>query len=253
VARIVTEIVPLKYDSAHENGSQRQAVRPRQVENVTPEELAAIHPRLYHTTDAANLEGILRHGLLSTSRILDLFGRSVAERDAFVRQRRRDRVRLEHPDGDVAVITDNSPLHEGNLARCLDDGLTPPDWCAKLNERVFFWVDEASLHRLLHAAASRDRDRLVLVFDTRLLAQVYAAQIELSPINSGSSVRKPARRGHTTFTPLLQHSYEAWRRLRRDTGEKITLDTIREVTVLDGIDNVEPFLEDRYLVPGQGM
>jgi hypothetical protein len=217
--------------------------------DVTPEQLAALHPRLYHTTDAANLEGILRHGLLSTSRILDLCDRSVAEREAFVRQRRRDCVRLEQPDGGVAVITDNSPLHEGNLARCLDDGLAPADWCAKLNERVFLWVDERSLHRLLHAAASRQRDRLVLVFDTRLVAQVYAAQIELSPINSGSSVRKAARRGHATFTPLLKQEYADWRRIRQRRGEKTTLDTIREVTILGGIENIQPFLVGHYVVP----
>jgi hypothetical protein len=217
---------------------------------MSPEELAALHPRLYHTTDAANLAGILRHGLLSTSRLLGLFGTPDAERDAFVRRRRRDRVRLEDGAGRVAVVTDNTPLHEGNLARCLDDGLTPADWCAKLNERVFFWADEGNLHRLLNAAASRQRDRLVLVFDTEGVARAYAEQIELSPINSGSSLRKPARRGHATFTPLLRHGYSEWRRLRQGRGEKTTLDSIKEVTVLGGIENVEPVLVCRYVVPG---
>jgi hypothetical protein len=219
---------------------------------MTPEELAAMHPRLYHATDAANLDGILRHGLLSTSRILNLCGAPDEERAAFTRQRRRDRVTLEHPDGGVAVITDNSPLHEGNLARCLDDGLSVEDWCTKLNERVFFWVDERSLHRLLNAEASRQRDRVVLVFDTESLAQAYAGQIELSPINSGSSLRKPARRGHATFAPLLRQSYAEWRQLRVERGEKTTPDTIKEVTVLGGIEHVERFLVCRYVVPAGG-
>ena len=219
---------------------------------MTPEELAAMHLRLYHATDAANLDGILRHGLLSTSRILNLCGAPDEERAAFTRQRRRDRVTLEHPDGGVAMITDNSPLHEGNLARCLDDGLSVEDWCTKLNERVFFWVDERSLHRLLNAEASRQRDRVVLVFDTESLAQAYAGQIELSPINSGSSLRKPARRGHATFAPLLRHSYAEWRQLRVERGEKTTPDTIKEVTVLGGIEHVERFLVRRYVVPGGG-
>jgi RNA:NAD 2'-phosphotransferase (TPT1/KptA family) len=106
---------------------------------MTPEQLAALHPRLYHTTEAVNLEAMLRHGLLSTRRILDLCGRSVAEREEFVRQ----------------------------------------------------------------------RDRLVLVLDTGCIASAYAEQIERSPINSGSSLRKPARRRHATFTPLLRHDYGA--------------------------------------------
>lgn len=217
---------------------------------MTPEDLAALHPRLYHTTDAANLDGILRHGLRSTSQLLDLFGWSRAEREAFVRQRRPDRVRLERPDDGVAVVTDNRPLHDASLASCLDDGLTPADWCAKLNERVFFWVDARSLHRLLHAAASRERDRVVLVFDTARLARAYAGQIELSPINSGACLRKPARRGHATFTPLSRHAYADWRRLRQQRGEKISPDTIREVTVLGGIDDVRPFLDRYEVVPG---
>ncbi len=219
---------------------------------MTPEELAAMHPRLYHATDAANLDGILRHGLLSTSRILNLFGAPDEERAAFTRRRRRDRVTLAHPDRGVAMITDNSPLHQGNLARCLDDGLSVEDWCTKLNERVFFWVDERSLHRLLNAVASRQRDRVVLVFDTESLAQAYAGQIELSPINSGSSLRKPARRGHATFAPLLRQSYAEWRQLRVERGEKTTPDTIKEVTVLGGIEHVEHFLVRRYVVPGGG-
>ena len=217
---------------------------------MTPEELATLHPRLYHTTDAANLDGILRHGLLATHGILDLFGVPPAERETFVRQRRPDRVRLERPDGGVAVITDNGPLHMASLASCLDDGLTPADWCAKLNERVFFWVDERSLHRLVNAAASRERDRVALVFDTSRLAHVYAGQIELSPINSGSTLRKPARRGEATFTPLLRYSYAEWRRLRQQRGEKTTPDSIKEVTVLGGIQDVRPFLVRYDVVPG---
>jgi hypothetical protein len=217
---------------------------------MTPEELAALHPRLYHTTDAANLDGILRYGLLSTRRLLDLAGLSPAEREAFVRQRRPGFVRLKQPGDGVAVIMDNLPLLEGPLARCLDDGLTPADWCAKLNERVFFFVNEADLDGLLNAEATRKYDRLVLVLDTLGVAKTYADQMELSPINSGSTRRAPARRGHATFTPLLRHSYAQWRRLRMECGDKRSLDAIKEVTVHGGIDNVAPFLERHYVVAG---
>lgn len=215
---------------------------------MTPAELAALHPRLYHTTDATNLEGILRHGLLSTSCLLDQSDRSSVEREAFMRQRRPGSVRLEQPDDGVAVITDNLPLLEGPLASCLDDGLTPPDWCVKLNERVFFFVREADLDRLLNAEASRRRDRLVLVLNTLSLATAYADHLEISPINSGNTRRAAARRGHATFTPLLRHSYEQWRRLRMERGEKTSPDTIKEVTVPGGIRNVESYLETHYVV-----
>src|SRR4051794_11922369 len=109
-----------------------------------------MYPYLYHTTDPANWDGIRRHGLLSTSRILSLYGKSDAERDAFVRRRRQECEYLVHSDLGVAVITDNKPLIESKLAACLVNGITPADWCAKLNDRVFFWPDEGSLHTLLN-------------------------------------------------------------------------------------------------------
>lgn len=217
---------------------------------MTPEELSARHPRLYHATDPANLEGILRYGLLSTSRILSLHGWSEAEHDAFVRSRRSESQVLQHQDLGQAVITDNSPLLEGPLARCLDDGLTPADWCVKLNERAFFFVSASDLNGLLHASATRQRDRLVLVLNTLGVATAYADHMELSPINSGNSRRAAARRGQATFTPLLRHSYEQWRRLRMEHGDKTSLDSIKEVTVVGGIDHVTSYLERHYVVPG---
>jgi len=217
---------------------------------MTPGELAEKHPFLYHVTDPANLEGILRYGLLSTSHILSLHGWSEAEHDAFVRSRRSESKVLQLQGSGQAVITDNLPLLEGPLARCLDDGLTPADWCAKLNERVFFFVREADLDGLLNAAATRKRDRLVLEFNTLGVATAYADHMELSPINSGNSRRSPARRGHATFTPLLRHSYEQWRRLRMERGEKMSLDSIKEVTVVGGVQYVESYLERHYVVPG---
>ncbi len=75
---------------------------------MTPEELAEKHPRLYHVTDPRNWEGIQKHGLLSTSRLLSLFEVSDADRDGIERQRWPESVRLTHPVHGEAVITDNS-------------------------------------------------------------------------------------------------------------------------------------------------
>ena len=169
---------------------------------------------------------------------------------AFVRTRRSQSKVLQHESLGQAVITDNIPLLEAPLARCLDDGLTPADWCGKLNERVFFFVREADLDGLLNADAARKRDRLVLVLNTLSVATAYADQMELSPINSGNTRRAAARRGHATFTPLLLHSYEEWRRLRMERGEKSRLDSIKEVTVVGGVHDVESYLERHYVVAG---
>jgi hypothetical protein len=214
---------------------------------VTPEELADMHPRLYHVTSPEAWPGIRRHGLLPTSSLLRLFEIPEVERLAIERRRRPESVLLTHPIHGEATITDNYPLHERKLAACLDDGLTPADWLEVLNQRVFFWSDVQSVDDLLHARLNRVRDRLVLVFDTLGVARRHGPRMELSPINSGSTLYQPARRGKATFVPLLRHDYATFRRLRNMTKP----DRIREVAIVGGIDTVDGLLIDHYVARGR--
>jgi hypothetical protein len=197
-------------------------------------------------TSPGALPGILRHGLLPTSAILSLYEVPEADRPAIERRRRPESVPLAHPAHGEAVITDNRPLSEAALAGCLDDGLTPADWLAMLNARVFFWPDEESLGRLLGARLNRARERLVLVLDTLSLARRHHACLELAAINTGSTIRRPARRGLSTFTPLGRHDHPTWRRLR---GGR---DRVREVAVVGGVPDVADHLVRHYSVPGSG-
>lgn len=197
-------------------------------------------------TDPASLPGILRHGLLPTSALLSLFEVPDAERPAIERKRRPGSVTLAHPVHGRAVITDNLPLSEAALEACLDDGLAPADWLALLNGRVFFWPDREGLGRLLGARLNRGRERSVLVFDTLGLARAHGERMELAAINTGSTIRRPARRGRSTFTPLRRHDYEAWQRLR---GGR---DRIREVTVVGGVSPIAEHLVGQHRVTGSG-
>ena len=193
---------------------------------MTPEELAARHPRLFHLTLPSNLPGIERRGLLSASALMALHG---VDRH---RVRRPGAVRMDHSVHGTATLNDQSPMTERALAGCLDDGLTPGDWLALLNGRVFFWASEDGLATLVGARANRHRGIAILVIDTLAFAQAYAGWIELSAINSGATIRKPARRGQETFTKMLPHSYPKWSQLR---GGR---DSVREVTVPGGVPDV---------------
>jgi hypothetical protein len=84
------------------------------------------------------------------------------------------------------------------------------------------------------------------VLDTLSVAQQNGEQMELSPINSGSARRLPARRGLSTFTPLLRHDYPTWQWLRN----KATADHIVELTVVGGVDDITDHLVERRLVSG---
>lgn len=205
---------------------------------MTPGELARRHPRLFHLTHPSALEGIRRRGLWPASRLLDLFGVAGERRGALERRRRVRSEPLSHPEYGAAMLTDNLPLSEAWLIRVLDDGLTPGDWLAMLNRRVFFWADEARATALRNAREYRGRPRPMLVFDTARLAARYADAIEIAPINTGATQHQPPRRGRSTFSPLLQTDYEAWRRSR---GLK-TPDRIVEVTVTREMPEVMEFL-----------
>jgi hypothetical protein len=203
---------------------------------MTPEELSVRHPRLFHVTLPGASESILKRGLLPTSTLLDLYEVDGAARAALERAPRPSAVPIHHPLHGTVVINDQSPMTQAALEKCLEDGLRPADWLSMLNRRVFFWSDERGLSRLLGARANRTRDVEVLVFDTLSLARAYADRIELCAINSGSTIRRPARRGLSTFTPLRDLSYAAWSRKR---GGR---DKILEITVLDGVPDIAAYL-----------
>ena len=181
---------------------------------MTPEELAAIHPELFHVTGRGSWETIARLGLLSTRAAVELFSPPDHVRRAALRHRRAKSITLSHETHGTLTLNDQLPLSEKALRSCLDDGLEPRDWLSILNERVFFWADRSGLGRMLNARMNRDRSRDILVFDTLALAKAHADCMELCPINSGSTIRRPARRGKATFTPLLRHGYAEWRQLR---------------------------------------
>lgn len=208
---------------------------------MTPEELADLHPRLFHVTEPGAWPTIKNHGLMSTATILDLFEVGDPLRSEVAYNCRPKQVPLSHSDHGQIVINDNKPMNEKALTKCLDDGLTPKDWLAILNSRVFFWSTEEGLSRLLGAKMNQGRERLVLILDTFRLARAYADQIEICPINSGSTIRKPARRGLTTFTPLKAKPYREWQKQR---GQR---DKILEVTVLGQVPDAEAFIIDRKI------
>ena len=199
---------------------------------MTPAELAARHPRLYHLTSRQNLECIRSCGLLSASALLTKFGKVGSERQRVEAERRSRAVLLENHAGARALISDNAPISMKALAKCLDPDLTPQDWLRELNRRIFFWVDETRLRRLMLARNNRGHEKSVLVVDTLSVAEAHGGNIELCAINSGATLRRPPRRGTATFTSLGAVGYAEWRALR---GGR---DSICEVTFNDAIPDV---------------
>ena len=204
---------------------------------MTVEEFCASYPRLYHMAEASMWPSIRQHGLLSTSALLDLYGATGLERAAIERQRRPEFMAVNHAVLGQVLIRDQKPMTDATLAPVLVD-MTPAEWYALLNERVFFWVSEERLEGLL--GAYRHRDNLVLVLDSAKVMARHAAQTTLSTINSGYSRRWAVRRGRETFRPLADFQL-----VQRVDGKTVRKPVV-ECAVLGGVTNVmEALLETR--------
>ena len=193
-------------------------------------------PTLYHMAEAGSWPSIARHGLLSTSALLDLFGVAGPARAAIEAARRPAGVVLDHPEAGRAVVRDQKPMDDAGLRRCLLDGLTPADWYRLLNARVFFWLTPARLDRLLQARPYRALKHDVLALDTAALVAAHRERITLSPINSGSTRPFPCARGRATFLSIADYPYEHWRR-RRPAGERAV-----ELAVVGGVPDVARYV-----------
>lgn len=178
---------------------------------MTPDDLVCKHPRLWHMADDGSWPLIVEHGLLSTSALLDLYQSSDERRNAIERCHRPASIAITRPGFAGAVVRDQKPMSEAALSRCLD-GMTPTEWYATLNARVFFFPTLRRLNGLLGASAYRANIQTVLTLDTRSVVDAYAESIELSPINSGSTIMRPARRGPLTFSRIADFPGEPSRR-----------------------------------------
>ena len=167
--------------------------------------------------------------------LLDMFEIQGDDRFAIESQHRPEPVTLRHPVHGEVVIRDQIPMRESSLRQCLVN-MTPRQWYEFLNRRTFFWMTQERLLTLLAARAYRDRIHCVLTVDTTQLLAVYRDRIRLSPINSGSTIYRPQRRGRSTFRRLRDYPFEERRRLR---GVK---NAIAEMCVDSGVPDVANFV-----------
>lgn len=174
---------------------------------VTPEELADAYPLLYHMADANSWPNIRKHGLLSTSALLDLFEVERAERRRIEGERRPESVEIINRQYGRAVVRDQKPLIESKLAKTLT-GCTVSEFHRLLNKHVFFWLTKERLRTLLCARAYRDKPHVVLTVKTLPFAKHYQKQIALSPMNSGNTQPFAHPRSPDIFMKMGDYPFE---------------------------------------------
>lgn len=222
--------------------TQRLTIRAR--ESETGKVLVKLPDRIYHLAEAANWPSIQRHGLLSASRLIE-----AAELTKMDRVRLERGQRLTHTKLSSGVqIRDQRPMQPAALERCLCD-MSPSDWYAMINARVFFWLDVDRLNR--QKAACEPRPQVVMVVDTAALVAAYEERVAVTPINTGNARRKPARRGTATFVPLAEWVKSGWESeavalgipSRRESHQPV------ELTVIDAVPDILRFVVGIFALP----
>jgi hypothetical protein len=174
--------------------------------------------------EAGSWASIQRHGLLSTTALLDLFEIKRPQREALESERRPESVKIEHPEYGSAWIRDNKPINVTVLRRTLV-GMSEPEWYRTLNARVFFWLSEKRLNRLRSAPSYHGREHDILTLDTKKLLDAHASDVELAHLNTGAVYGAATyTRGAGTFRSIADYPWAE--RLRIAPAEPIVELTI---------------------------
>ena len=178
---------------------------------ATIEQLITRYPNLFHMAEEGTWPSIQRHGLLSTSALLDLFEITGDRRQSIESEWRPRSVSIEHQEHGTAVIRDQSPMDPYSLVPLLLDGLEPADWYKIINRKTFFWATRDRLNRFLNARPYKGSVHDVVTVDTRSLVDRYEDDITLASFNTGVSAFGPShQRGLSTFKSIQDYGDDAW-------------------------------------------
>jgi hypothetical protein len=189
------------------------------------QQLIERYPVLYHMASHGSWPSIQKLGLLSTSKLLNLFQIREPQRTELLTTQRKTSVPIFHELYGSAVLRDQKPLSPKNLSRCLTD-CNPATWYLILNERVFFWLNRDRLLKLMSAAQYVDKPHTVIEIDAAAFIPQYLDQIELSHMNTGNTLPYPHPRGRSTFRKIADYPYAERQRL----VELTVLGEVKDVT-----------------------
>jgi hypothetical protein len=111
--------------------------------------------------------------------------------------------------------------------------MTTAEWYKMLNGFVFLWPGTKRRNGMLRSYSQQDHD--VLTLDSQRLLALHGEKMVASPINSGSTIHRPAERGRDTFVPLRDCPFTDWRRRCKKKPQEV----IAEVTLPYRLDEIE--------------
>lgn len=198
---------------------------------------------------AGSWPSIEAHGLLSTSRLLELWRVSPPEwRESLLHQRRPRSLVISDPVLGDATIRDQIPLDPRSLEEALTD-MTAEEWIENLNGRVFFFLQRQRLESLVNARSYKNHEQTVLTMDTAAVVGRYGPQIELCRMNSGfAQPHSKARRGSSTFLSISDFYHP-----NRDAPRERPQWDVHELTVPLAVADVLEFVVQVDRVKGEEL
>jgi hypothetical protein len=189
--------------------------------------LVELYDEAVHVTAAGNADGILRNGLLSTVRLLDVFEVDAETRGVVCTRPRQQSVELVHDVHGKASVRDQRPLNVKRLGGALTGGMSVGEWLELLDTFVFFWPCRQKAAHLLGRSTYANLEHDVLTVPTSALIARHQDGLRLTRINTGSTRPVAFPRGRDTFMPLEDERLTA--RLLRGRRDR----AVAEIVVSD--------------------
>ena len=178
---------------------------------------------LIHVTLAENIPSIEENGLIRPVKMAAIC--SVPTKSLLLRT---EALKLRSA-GISARLNSQAWLVAGrNQASNFLDGHSLETWSAQLDDRLFFWPKQKG--EAFARSLSNRGDHVALQLDSRLFYDAFSAQIDLAPINTGSAMRRAARRGDWIYVPA-QASWDTFADNRIKRGLTKTRDSVTEVSL----------------------
>jgi len=194
-------------------------------------EFCDTYPRVFHAASELAWPSIQTHGLLSTARLLDLFGIDPEVQRELLTRQRAESIQLAAPGLPPAVIRDQKPMKF--LREKIEPGCSLEDFLVAINSRVFFWPNRERLERLRNARQYRNQTQVIMHVDTRRLVERHGGRIQLCRFNSGAiTQRNHPLRSAKSWVSIQRYPYAEYRRTYGRDG------ALAEVTVLDAVPDV---------------
>lgn len=200
------------------------------------------YPRLYHMAEADSWSSIRTHGLLSSNEVVRRAGLTGDAADQLRRSHRHAKVPVVVPSIGTVVLRDQIPMEPARIRKALPADTTPSDWYEIINERVFFWVANERLLRLLKARQYRHLEHDVLTLDTASLLEQHAADVRLCHMNSGNTFPNPHKRDRGLFKGIEEYPVNTLGNPKKP---------VVELTVLRGVPDIARFVVEVRRMRGE--